>query len=348
LEQSILTGDPAWLDTVILAWTKSAFQLGNQGRDNSILYVLEKIFLTVYQKTRELLTPDESIELVGSLLLTYSHSIAFLCAQETNQYIASLKEDLEHTRESIAKLDQSKSSFVNITAHELRTPLTLIEGYAAMLQEMPMANPQSMKIVNGLITGTKRLREIIDDMIDVSLIENNLLQLSYQPVWINRIIKMIVEDFSLALSSRRQHLEFEEFDGSNEPFYFDGERIYQAFTKIISNAIKYTPDGGRIIITGRKLTGFIEITLQDSGIGIDPEDQSQIFKKFGRIGRVELHSSGKVKYKGGGPGLGLTIAKGIIEAHGGSIWVESTGYDEEQFPGATFHVLLPQRKDSIL
>jgi signal transduction histidine kinase len=156
---------------------------------------------------------------------------------------------------------------------------------------------------------------------------------------------MIADDFSSALESRKQHLEIEEFDGSNEPYFYDGERLYQALTKIFSNAIKYTPDGGRILIAGRKLTGFIEVTLTDSGIGIDPEDQTQIFKKFGRIGKADLHSSGKVKYKGGGPGLGLTIAKGIIEAHGGSIWVESTGYDEEQFPGATFHVLLPQHKD---
>jgi len=102
------------------------------------------------------------------------------------------------------------------------------------------------------------------------------------------------------------------------------------------------------LISGRKLTDFIEITLMDSGIGIDPDDQTQIFKKFGRLGSAELHSSGKVKFKGGGPGLGLTIAKGIIEAHGGSIWVESKGYDEERFPGATFHVLLPQRRDEEL
>jgi signal transduction histidine kinase len=155
---------------------------------------------------------------------------------------------------------------------------------------------------------------------------------------------MIAEDFSSAILSRNQHLDIEDFDGSNEPFFFDGERLYQAFTKIISNAIKYTPDGGRILITGRKLTDFIEVTLADSGIGIDPDDQSQIFKKFGRLGNAELHSSGKIKFKGGGPGLGLTIAKGIIEAHGGSIWVESAGYDEEQLPGTTFHVLLPQKR----
>lgn len=345
LEQSILMGDPAWLDTVLLEWIKSATQQGFLGQGNTILKILDRIFITIFQKARESLSPEEAVELLGNMLLPYSHSLSFSTELVSQQYIASLHKDLETAQKSIAKFDQSKSDFVNVTAHELRTPLTLIEGYAAMLQEMPGVNPQSMRIVTGLVTGTKRLREIIDDMIDVSLIENGLLRLSYQPVWINRLIRMIADDFSSALESRKQHLEIEEFDGSNEPYFYDGERLYQALTKIFSNAIKYTPDGGRILIAGRKLTGFIEVTLTDSGIGIDPEDQTQIFKKFGRLGKADLHSSGKVKYKGGGPGLGLTIAKGIIEAHGGSIWVESTGYDEEQFPGATFHVLLPQHKD---
>lgn len=338
-------GDPAWLDTVLLEWIKSATQQGFLGQGNTILKILDRIFITIFQKARESLSPEEAVELLGNMLLPYSHSLSFSTELVSQQYIASLHKDLETAQKSIAKFDQSKSDFVNVTAHELRTPLTLIEGYAAMLQEMPGVNPQSMRIVTGLVTGTKRLREIIDDMIDVSLIENGLLRLSYQPVWINRLIRMIADDFSSALESRKQHLEIEEFDGSNEPYFYDGERLYQALTKIFSNAIKYTPDGGRILIAGRKLTGFIEVTLTDSGIGIDPEDQTQIFKKFGRLGKADLHSSGKVKYKGGGPGLGLTIAKGIIEAHGGSIWVESTGYDEEQFPGATFHVLLPQHKD---
>lgn len=345
LEQSVLMGDPAWLDTVLLEWIKSATQPGFLGQGNTILGILDRIFITIFQKAREALSPEEAVELLGYMLLPYSHSLTYSTELSSQQYIAALQKDLDTAQKSIAKFDQSKSDFVNVTAHELRTPLTLIEGYAAMLQEMPGVNPQSMRIVTGLVTGTKRLREIIDDMIDVSLIENGLLRLSYQPVWINRLIRMIADDFSSALESRKQRLEIDEFDGSNEPYYYDGERLYQALTKIFSNAIKYTPDGGRILIAGRKLTGFIEITLMDSGIGIDPEDQTQIFKKFGRIGKADLHSSGKVKYKGGGPGLGLTIAKGIIEAHGGSIWVESSGYDEEQFPGATFHVLLPQHKD---
>ena len=91
---------------------------------------------------------------------------------------------------------------------------------------------------------------------------------------------------------------------------------------------------------------MIEVTITDTGIGISLEDQVEIFEKFGQLGRVDLHSSGKTKFKGGGPGLGLPIARGILEAHGGSIWVESDGYDEQECPGATFHVLIPIRTEA--
>ena len=101
--------------------------------------------------------------------------------------------------------------------------------------------------------------------------------------------------------------------------------------------------GARSKLMGRLLPGFLEVVFQDSGIGIDPENHLRIFEKFGSLGSVSLHSSGKTKFKGGGPGLGLPITKGILEAHGGSIWVESDGYDEVNYPGSTFHILLPIR-----
>jgi signal transduction histidine kinase len=129
----------------------------------------------------------------------------------------------------------------------------------------------------------------------------------------------------------------------NELLFADPERLYQALKNLVSNAVKYTPDGGTITIDGRMLPGFVEITVADTGIGISPEDQEIIFEKFGQLGDVSLHSSGKTKFKGGGPGLGLAITKGIIEAHDGSVWVESEGYDEIKCPGSIFHVLLPMR-----
>jgi signal transduction histidine kinase len=99
-------------------------------------------------------------------------------------------------------------------------------------------------------------------------------------------------------------------------------------------------------VDGRTLPGFIEITVKDTGIGVAPENTSAIFEKFAQLGRPNLHSSGKTKFKGGGPGLGLPITRGIIEAHGGTIWVESDGYDEQSFPGSTFHILIPIRTEA--
>jgi signal transduction histidine kinase len=125
------------------------------------------------------------------------------------------------------------------------------------------------------------------------------------------------------LNERQLKLTINQHPGANEMIFADGERIFQAIRNVISNAIKYTPNGGEIIIDGRLLPGFLETTISDTGIGIEPDDHIKIFEKFGRLGSASLHSSGKTKYKGGGPGLGLPITKGIVEAHGGSIWVES-------------------------
>ncbi len=87
--------------------------------------------------------------------------------------------------------------------------------------------------------------------------------------------------------------------------------------------------------------GGVEVVVSDTGIGIDPSLRDLIFTKFYQTGEITLHSTGKTKYKGGGPGLGLTIVKGIVAAHGGVIWVESPGYSEEIYPGSNFHVVLP-------
>jgi signal transduction histidine kinase len=90
-----------------------------------------------------------------------------------------------------------------------------------------------------------------------------------------------------------------------------------------------------------ELAGFVDIQVRDAGIGIDAENLESIFEKFGSIADASLHSSSKTKFKGGGPGLGLPIARGIVEAHGGRVWAESPGHHEENFPGSTFHIELP-------
>jgi signal transduction histidine kinase len=122
----------------------------------------------------------------------------------------------------------------------------------------------------------------------------------------------------------------------------------QAVRNIVVNAIKFTPDGGRIEITGNIRPAnragekdHVLIAISDSGVGIDKDNLELIFRKFYRTFDPTLHSTGAYKFMGAGPGLGLTIAKGIIEGHGGEIWAESTAHNMETFPGTTFYILLP-------
>ena len=115
---------------------------------------------------------------------------------------------------------------------------------------------------------------------------------------------------------------------------------------VVMNAIKFTPDGGSILISGCVVDDAssqprVQVSVRDSGIGIDPQNQELVFEKFYQTGEVMMHSSGKTKFKGGGPGLGLAIARGIVNAHGGRIWIESPGYDESKNPGTTVYISLP-------
>ena len=148
-----------------------------------------------------------------------------------------------------------------------------------------------------------------------------------------------------ALEERNLRLEVKGM--KKLPFYAgDPDMLFKVMYHLVNNAIKYTPNGGRITVTGRmaEVPGMgqcIEVAVEDTGIGISPGDIALIFEKFYRTGEVALHSSGTTIFKGGGPGLGLAIAKGIVEAHGGRVWAESPGYDEETCPGSRFVVQLP-------
>ncbi len=344
LDQAVVSGDANWLDPLMLEWVTARTETDLEGGIRNVTVLLNKIITYSYEVARENLESSEALDLVSALMPIYLHCMERVTTYENESRISYMVNELETLKTKLERLDKSKSNFIAVAAHELKTPLTLIEGYAAMISDSISREFDSVQmLVQGIHTGMNRLREIVDDMIDVSLIDNNLMSLSFQPLWLNRIFNLGQAEFKPILEKRKQKLEIKPFPGSDELIFGDQERIYQAIKNLISNAIKYTPDGGRITIDGRALPGFIEITFADTGIGISAANQLLIFEKFGQLGDVALHSSGKTKFKGGGPGLGLPIVKGIVEAHGGTIWVESPGYDEEKCPGSTFHVLLPHR-----
>ena len=277
------------------------------------------------------------------LLPVWQHLLAWAAEKEMEERLRRLRIRDEEIQSEILRLNKTKAAFISVAAHELRTPLTVVEGYASMMQSLleELGHPVLLQYLAGIRRGAARMREIVDDLIDLSQLHANALEISFQPLWLNRLFQSLALELEPVLQERRQTLEVRDFPGSDRMLYADPERLRQAFYHLLTNAIKYTPDGGQIVIDGRLLPGFVEVTVSDTGIGIDPEYQDYIFDFFTRVGNPMTHSTSKTKFKGGGPGLGLPIAKGIIEAHGGTIWVESPGYDEETCPGSTFHVLLP-------
>lgn len=348
LEQAVTTGDPTWLDSILAAWATALTQTDLESNQGNVTQFLREVMLQTNQICRETLDDKAALDLIIALGPCYAHAFEKAAFFEMQMRVTYVSNQLKQMQQTLEKLDRSKSDFIAVAAHELKTPLTLIEGYTAMLREtreQANVNPVEIELLDGVNSGTRRLKAIIDDMIDVSLIDNNLMQLNFQPVWINRILQILKTELEPAARERSQHFELIDFPGCAEMTFGDPERLLQVLRNVLSNAIKYTPDDGQITIDGRKLPGFLEIIIRDTGIGIDPEDQAVIFEKFTRLGNISLHSSGKTKFKGGGPGLGLHIAKGIIESHGGAIWVESEGYDETTLPGSTFHILLPLQSE---
>jgi signal transduction histidine kinase len=211
-------------------------------------------------------------------------------------------------------------------------------------------NTHRLDLVKGIHTGAVRLQEIVTSMLDIAKIDSRVLELYPEPVNIPSVIELVAQTFSEPLAERK--LTLTVTDMTNLPAIMaDPDALQKVFYHLIINAIKYTPDGGKIIVTGRCLNGAssdpfpgIELIVSDTGIGIDPSAHDLIFTKFYQTGELALHSTGKTIFKGAGPGLGLAIARGIVEAHHGKIWVESAGHDEEAFPGSQFHILLPLRQ----
>ncbi len=347
LIEALESGDFARFNPMMDRWIEARTESEIASQVSSLAVMLREMLIQSMQVARNYLSGNEAFAIAEALAPVYTYLTEYVTRKETGIHIEHFSNELAMAQVTLERLDRSKSEFISIAAHELKTPLTLIDGYTAMLKEQIESDyKDSLQLLGGIERGTHRLREIIDDMLDVSLIDNDLLSLNFQPVWISHIMGILRREIAGYAAGRNIEMQFLPIPGADEMIYGDGERLYQAFRNVISNAIKFTPDGGKVVIDGRKLPGFIEITVTDTGIGLNPEDQDRIFEKFGQIGNVSLHSSSKIKFKGGGPGLGLPIAKGIFEAHGGAIWVESEGYDEVNCPGSTFHILLPLRKES--
>jgi signal transduction histidine kinase len=255
--------------------------------------------------------------------------------------------DLQRTNNVLRQLDRNKLDFIQVAAHELRTPLTVLKGYVKVLSSFPdiKTNAALGEVIDGIIKGSDRIHEVVNLMLDITRIDAETLKVAALPVPLKRIINDLVHGFAKAAEERKIEITVEH-DTDTPGIYGDPTLIQKALFHLVVNALKYTPDGGKVIISTRpgmiddELHG-VEIAVRDTGIGLDSEHHELVFEKFYQVGRVAIHSSGKTTFKGGGPGLGLAIVRGVARAHGGKVWVASLGHDETTFPGSTFYLQLP-------
>jgi len=254
---------------------------------------------------------------------------------------------MQNTNKVLHHLDRNKLEFIQVAAHELRTPLTVLKGYVNMLRSFPEIKSNSTlgEVMEGIVKGADRMHEVVNTMLDATRIDSETLQISAVPVPLKRIFNELSGDLAKSAAERNIELIIEQ-DENTPSINADPSLIQKALYHLIVNAIKYTPDGGKVTLGSRPImlennAPGVELSVTDTGIGLEAEHYELVFEKFYQVGDVAIHSSGKTSFKGGGPGLGLAIVRGVARAHGGKVWVESSGYDEVNFPGCTFYLQLP-------
>jgi two-component system phosphate regulon sensor histidine kinase PhoR len=230
----------------------------------------------------------------------------------------------------LKELDLIKSEFVSIVSHDLRTPLTAIRGYVSLLPRVGPLTEMQQDFVTRVERSMDSIVDLIADLLDIGKIEAGV-DWEMHAVVFHAVLRDVIERLQPTADLRQQVLAVDVPD--LPPVMGNQRRLDQVAANLLGNAIKYTPDKGRISISLREDDGFLILQVRDSGLGISLEDQRHIFEKFYR---VESEATAKIS----GTGLGLSIVKAIIKKHSGRVWVES-----ELGQGSTFTVLLPEYLD---
>jgi signal transduction histidine kinase len=241
-----------------------------------------------------------------------------------------LEKNIMSSQEEARDLDKLKNEFIAITSHELRTPLGLILGHATFLRELVGNDFQEQ--VDAIIRNASRLKEIIESLSSVDNFETGGSLVRSRRVSVARIIEDVSSSFREMAINKGITLKTEVPEGRELWVDIDGGKISIVLSNLLKNAITFTNEGGQVIVRGEQKPEYVTVTVQDNGLGIPVKDMPRIFDRFYQ---VESH----LTRRHGGMGLGLSVAKVMIEMHGGRIWAES-----KEGEGSTFTFLLPANK----
>jgi two-component system, sensor histidine kinase ChiS len=285
--------------------------------------------------------PDCTVLVVRDI--THEHRVAEL-VEAKNIKMAKMNTELTRSLAEWKKVSDLKSNFLSIASHELNTPLTSIKGYSDIIIDnmRDKMDPSVYRMIESIGRAADRLHKVVNNILDVNKIERGRLRLRPELMDLGAAMRDCADE--LAQIAQKRRITFNASVQESLPeFYGDKYRMMQVFTNLMNNAIKYSPDGSAVDVAIAVEGESFHITVADHGIGIDKGEHKNIFAPFYEIGSANRHSTDPSKFMGGGSGLGLSIVKGVVERHGGTVWVESEGTDEGTFPGSTFHVSLPLR-----
>jgi len=280
----------------------------------------------------EMRATSEQLKEAKIKLESYSRQLEIDVAKRTRE-LSAANTELERANKELLKVDRMKDQFLSITSHELKTPLVPIKIQIQLLLEeyFGKLTAKQKKSLSIILRNTARLARLMDDILDISRIESGRIRFDIRKVNLLDIIKLTGSNMSPI--AKKKNIDFRVEVPEKIPIIEgDSDRITQIITDLVDNALKFTPNNGTVIVRAAALRNdFVEISVQDTGIGIAKENQKRVFDKFEQV-------DASITRKYGGTGLGLPIVKNLVELHGGKITLES-----ELGKGSTFKVNLPHK-----
>ena len=313
-------------------------QLGVQKEDVLNKSILELLKLEDEYELRDLITqiPELMIDSQDANGEYLSLRVRFALVRRESGFISGLVAVLHDTTEQ-EKEERERRLFVSNVSHELRTPLTSVKSYLDALDEGALYDPVAPDFIKVSLDETNRMMRMVTDLLQLSRIDNATSQLDVELINFTAFITFILNRFD-KMRSQDDEKKYElvrDYSINSVWIEIDTDKMTQVIDNILNNAIKYSPDGGKITVSMKTTDDQMILSIKDQGLGIPKQDLPKIFDRFYRVDRARSRAQG-------GTGLGLAIAKEIIKQHNGFIWAKS-----EYGKGSTFTIVLPYDKDAV-
>ena len=313
-------------------------QLGVERDDALNQNILELLKIEEEYELRDLITQSPELMIYSQNVNGeyISLRVRFALIRRESGFISGLVAVLHDTTEQ-EKEERERRLFVSNVSHELRTPLTSVKSYLEALDEGALSEPVAPDFIRVSLDETNRMMRMVTDLLHLSRIDNETSHLDVELINFTAFITFILNRFD-KMKSQDEEKKYElvrDYPINSVWIEIDTDKMTQVIDNILNNAIKYSPDGGKITVTMKTTDDQMILSISDQGLGIPKEDLPKIFDRFYRVDKARSRAQG-------GTGLGLAIAKEIVKQHNGFIWAKS-----EYGKGSTFTIVLPYDKDAV-